>query len=138
MGAGHWLNPNSGKCLQVTTHDAWIRVRANAESIGLDGDLFTKIMALPATAIDDIRILALQGGLVRIRQHRWYTSVQFWATADEVAAILRAVVRALKILEVHLDTRAVIDNLLLGESMVVSVRELPACCGTCSASAPVC
>ena len=138
MGAGHWLNPKTGQCAKVTTHNDWIRVEQNAMNIGLSDDLYRQIMALPETAIDDIRIVALQGGLVRIRQHRWYTSVQFWATADEATADLRAVVRALATLGVHPDTRLVIDNLLLGESMAVSLREVLARRGTCPAPAPVC
>ena len=126
MGAGHWLNPTTGQCVQVTTHNDWIRDETNADSIGLAEDLYRQIMLLPDTAIDQIRILALRGGLVRIRQQKHYTSVQFWATGDQVEAILQAVLRALEELKIHPDERLEIDNLLLGESVSITLRALRA------------
>jgi len=124
MGAGYWLNPVTGQCAQVTTHNDWIREEKNAESIGLADGLYRQIMFLPDTAIDQIRIVALQGGLVRIRQHKRYTSVQFRATADQVAEILQAVLRALEELKIHPDERLEIDNLGLRESVSITLRSL--------------
>ena len=124
MGAGHWLNPVTGQCAQVTTHDEWIRDEKNADSIGLAQNLYRQIILLPDTAIDHIRIVALQGGLVRIRQHKRYTSVQFWAIADQIASILQAVLRTLDELKIHPDERLEIDNLLLGESVSITRRAL--------------
>jgi len=126
MGAGHWLNPVTGQCVQVTTHNDWIRGEKNADSIGLADDLYRQIMLLPDTAVDPIRILALRGGLVRIRQHKRCTSVQFWAMGDQVEAILQAVLRALENLKIHSDERLEIDNLLLGESVSITLRALRA------------
>ncbi|MGO9115278.1 MAG: hypothetical protein ACLP9L_39195 [Thermoguttaceae bacterium] len=126
MGAGHWLNPTTGQCEQVTTHNDWIRDETNADSIGLAEDLYRQIMLLPDTAIDQIRILALRGGLVRIRQQKHYTSVQFWAIADQVNSILQAVLRALEALEVHPDERLEVDNLRLRDSMSITLRALQA------------
>jgi len=124
MGAGHWLNPTTGQCEQVTTHDGWIRDEKNADSIGLPDHLYRQIMLLPESAVDEIRILALRGGLVRIRQHKRYTSVQFRATADQATEVLQAVLRALAELEVHPDERLEIDNLLLGDSVSITLRAL--------------
>ena len=126
MGAGHWLNPTTGQCEQVTTHDEWIRDEKNAVSIGLPDFIYRQIRLLPGSAIDEIRILALRGGLVRIRQHKRYTSVQFWAEADRVETILYSVVRALEALEVHPDERLEVDNLLLSDSMSITLRALQA------------
>ncbi len=81
-------------------------------------------MLLSESAVDEIRILALQGGLIRIRQHKRYTSVQFHATADQATEVLQAVLRALAELEVHPDERLEIDNLSLGESVAITLREL--------------
>ena len=124
MGAGHWINPKTGQCLQVTTHNDWIRDATNAKSIGLPDHRYRDIMTLPDNAIDEIRILALKGGLVRSRQHRRYTSVQFWATAEEVETILQAVLRAVTELGIHPDEQLEIDNLLLGESVSLTLRAL--------------
>jgi hypothetical protein len=124
MGAGHWLNSATGECARVTTHDGWIRDEKNAASIGLPDHLYRQIMLLPDSAVDEIRILALKGGLVRIRQHKRYTSVQFWAAVDKVVAILQAILRALEELQIHPDERLEIDNLLLGESVSITLRAL--------------
>ena len=129
MNDGHWLNPKTGLCLQVTTHNDWIRIQVNAESIGLSDELYHQIMLLPVMAIDEIRIVALQGGLVRIRQQHRFTAVQFWATPDQVVGILEAVVQALQKLQLYADERLIIDNLLPQTTMVVSLRELVGRCG---------
>ena len=92
MGAGYWLNPDTGQCVRVaTTHDEWVRDRGNAEGIGLPEAAYDAIMQYPATAVDEIRLVVLNWGLVRIREHPRYTSVQFAAHAHQVTPILRAV-----------------------------------------------
>ena len=108
----------------VTTHNDWIRDAKNAKTIGLPDEFYHRIMQLADSAIDEIRLLALQGGLVRIRQHRRYTSVQLWAMGDKVEAVLQAVVRALVELEVHPDERLEIDNLCVGTSVSINLRGL--------------
>ena len=123
--AGYWLNPNTGKCVRVeTTHDVWVRDRANAENLGLPEAAYDAIMKFPETAIDEIRIVALDWGLVRIREHPRYTSVQFSARPFQVKAILRAVVVALVNLKMHPDTMLKVDNLLLNDSATLGLGEL--------------
>jgi hypothetical protein len=125
MGAGYWLNPNTGQCVRVgTTHDEWVRHRGNAESIGLPEAVCDAIMQYPATAVDEIRLVAVNWGLVRIREHPRYTSIQFAACADRVTPILRAVLVALKAAQVHPDTTLKIDNLLLHDSVTIGLHEL--------------
>jgi hypothetical protein len=124
QGPGYWLNPDTGQCVRVaTTHDEWVRNEANAEGIGLSQAAHQKIMQYPPTAIDEIRMVAVQAGLVRIREHERYTSVQFAAQPDRVTPILRAVVVALTELEVHPDTVLKIDNLLLHDSASLTLAE---------------
>ena len=95
MGAGYWLNPENGMCVQVTTtHDAWVREKANADHIKLPEVCHKQIMEYPETAIDEIRLAALHGGLVRIREHRWYLSVQFAAQSEQAKPVLEAVFTA--------------------------------------------
>jgi hypothetical protein len=50
--------------------------------------------------------------------------VQFWAAVDKVVAILQAILRALEELQIHPDERLEIDNLLLGESVSITLRAL--------------
>ena len=123
--AGYWLNPNTGKCVRVeTTHDAWVRDRTNIESIGLPQAAYDAVMEFPDTAIDEIRLLAIDYGLVRIREHPRYTSVQFSVKPFQITPILRAVTTALAELKLHPDTMLVIDNLLLHDSVRAGLGEL--------------
>ncbi len=125
MGAGYWLNPDTGQCVRVaTTHDEWVRDRGNAESIGLSKHAYANIMKHPATAVDEIRLLALHDGLVRIREHPRYTSIQVAAHAHRVTPILRAVLVTLKAAQVHTDTTLKIDNLLSNGSVTIGLGEL--------------
>ena len=129
MGAGYWLNPETGICVQVaTTHDAWVREWANAKSIGLSAQCHAQIMQYPATAVDEIRMAAVREGLVRLREHPRYLSVQFTALPQRVAMALKAVVVALTELEIHPDTMLSVDNLLSGKSVSITLRELQGKC----------
>lgn len=123
MGKGYWLNPRSGRCEQVTTHDEWIREEKNAGAIGLPDEFYRRLMLQPSSAMDEIRTTALVGGLVRIRQHKRYISIQFWALADHVEEILQAVVKALEQLHVHPDELLKVDNLCLRNSVSLSLRQ---------------
>lgn len=123
--SGYWLNTQSGKCVQVeTTHDDWVRDKKHAEDLGLSGKVYDEIMRYSPTAIDEIRLLALQGGLVRIREHPRYVSVQLMSEPQQVASILKAVVVALTTLKMHPDTTLKIDNFLLSDSVIIGMGEL--------------
>ncbi len=125
MGAGYWLNPDTGMCVQVTTtHDSWVREKTNADSIGLPEQCHAEIGQYPVTAVDKIRMAALRGGLVRLREHPRYLSVQFTMMPQQVRPVLKAVVVALTELKVHPDTMLVVGNLLSGESVEITLGEL--------------
>ncbi len=125
MGAGYWLNPHTGLCVQVpTTHDEFVRDRTNAKSIGLSEGCYAQIMQYPATAVDEIRLAALHEGLVRMREHPRYLSVQFATEPQRVKLILESVLVALTDRKIHLDTMLKVDNLLSGDSVSITLREL--------------
>lgn len=125
MGAGYWLNPDTGKCVQVrTTHDEWVRDNENARSLGIPQWVYDEIMRHPPTAIDEIRVLALHCGLVRMREHPNYFSIQFAAVDDHLHSVLSAIAAALKDLHIHADTDIHMDNLLLGQSLSIANGEL--------------
>ncbi len=131
MNAGYWLNPETGKCVRVpTTHDEWVRDWGNAQSLGLSRNAYDEIMTHPSTDIDAIRLVAVHEGLVRIREHPSYTSVQFAAQRDRITSILRAVLVALNDVKLHPDTRLVIDNLLSHDSITISLRKLESALAT--------
>jgi hypothetical protein len=125
--AGYWLNPDTGLIVKVTeTHDAWIRDRQHAAELGLPEADFAKIISFPPTAIDEIRLVAVRRGLVRVREHRRHVSVQFMAEAERVGMVLGAVVAALIGVEIHPDSRLIVDNLLLGDSRAIMLGGLAA------------
>ena len=125
--AGYWLNPDSGLIVKVaTTHDAWVRDRQHAAELGLTEADFQEISSYPATAVDEIRLVAVRRGLVRVREHRRHVAVQHWSEAGRVGAVLAAVVRALMDVEIHPDTRLIVDNLLTGESRAILLGGLAA------------
>jgi hypothetical protein len=120
-GAGYWLNPNTGKCVLVTTHDDWIRNKANADSIGLPSFFYDEIMKMKITDVDEIRIKAMEGGLVRIRNYQNYVSVQFTAQRHRVTTILWSCLVALKELNFHPNDDITITNLFLKDQVTLSL-----------------
>jgi hypothetical protein len=123
--AGYWLRPATDECVRVeSTHDAWVRDWKNAQHLGLPPEVYAEIMRHPPTAVDEIRMLAVRCGLVRIREHPRYTSVQFSAEPHRVGAVLQATVKALHGVGIHPDTRLVVDNLLTQERVAMTIREL--------------
>jgi hypothetical protein len=125
MGPGYWLNPTPRTCVRVaTSHNEWLRDKNNVKSIGLLESVYDEIMEQPETAIDEIRMVGLRNGLVRMREHARYLSVQFMAEPHRVRTILRAVVATLTDLKVHSDTRLVIDNLSLNDSVSITLAGL--------------
>lgn len=122
--AGYWLRPDTGECVRVTTHDEWVRNWENADHLGIPASVYAEIMEYPPTAVDEIRTLAVQCGLIRIREHRWHVSVQFMAEPHRVGSVLQATVKGLYAIKLHPDTRLVADNLLPKERVVMTLREL--------------
>ena len=123
--SGYWLKPDTGECVKVaTTHDAWIRDQEHAARLGLPAAVYDEIMSHPPTAVDEIRLLAVKCGLVRIREHRWHVSVQFWTEPHRVGPLCGEIVKALHGVGIHADTRLVIDNLSAGDRVAMTLREL--------------
>ena len=68
--AGFWLNPKTKQCVQVaTTHNEWLRDRQNVASIGLPESAYEEVMRFSPSQEDEIRLVAIRLGLVRIREH---------------------------------------------------------------------
>ena len=125
--AGYWLKPDTGECVRVaTTHDEWVRDRKNADRLGLPPEVYAEIMHYPPTSIDEIRILAVKCGLVRIREHRRHVSVQFMAEPRRRGPILQAAAKALHGVGIHPDTELVIDDLSTNERTAMTLRDLEA------------
>ena len=126
MGAGYWLNPNNDKWFAVeTTHDAWISDPQNAKAIGLPDYVYDDIAQLQPQDVDEIRMLALHAGLVRIRDYGNSTAVQFSADPQRVPNMLWSVLVVLKgELKMHPYTELRIDNLKMRDSVTINLADL--------------
>jgi hypothetical protein len=125
--AGFWINPDTNLIVKVeSTHDEWVRNRQHAADIGLSDADFQEIMSYLPTAVDEIRLVAVRRGLVRVREHRRHVSVQFMAEAERVGMVLAAVVRGLMEVGIHPDSMLHIDNLLLRDSRSIMLGGLAA------------
>lgn len=125
--AGYWLHPDSGLIVKVSeTHDEWLRDRQHAAELGLGDADFQEIGSYPASAVDEIRLVAVRHGLVRVREHRRHVSVQHMTEGKRVGVVLAAVVRGLMEVGIHPDTRLIVDNLLTGDSRAIMLHGLAA------------
>ena len=125
--AGYWFHPERKLLVRVaTTHDEWVRDRANAEALGLPEAVYQEIMGYDPADIDAIRLAACRCGLVRVREHKRHVSVQYAAEAERVGMVLGAVVTALIGAGIHPDSMLHIDNLLAGDSRSVTLGGLQA------------
>ena len=126
MGNGYWLNPDSGKIIQVgTTHDDWIKNPENAKAIGLPSYAFDDIAQLTPNDVDGIRMAALRGGLVRIRDYVNYMSVEFSCQKPRQRHFLWSALVALKgDLKTHPYTDLHINNILTKDSVTLNLQDL--------------
>jgi len=95
-GPGFWLDPSNSVLHKVTTHNDWMIVTNNQKQIGLGPTEVSVLDNLdPVKEIDEIRMVGVMSGLIRIRDYGNRVSVQFHASPSEVNAVLRAVVKAI-------------------------------------------
>ena len=108
----------------VTTHNDFLRSRQNVASIGLPPSAYEEVMQFLPTDEDAIRLVAIRSGLVRVREHPRYVSVQYAARSEQEKPTLQAILAALKVLKMSAETTLVIDNLLLQTSVRIGFNEL--------------
>jgi len=83
LGIGIWYNPHTNKPFVINaTHEQWLLSAQNAADLGLSQSarelLKTKSLK-KADDIDEIRMIAIVDGMVRIRESGYQISVQFKA-----------------------------------------------------------
>jgi hypothetical protein len=92
-GPGFWLDPRTGALHRVTTHNDWLLVPENQKKAGLGPTKVGVLNSLdPVREIDEIRMVGVRAGLIRIRDYLNRVSIQFCATGPEVGEVLQAVV----------------------------------------------
>jgi hypothetical protein len=96
-GPGYWLAPDTGSVYQVeTTHDSWLLASANQQTVGLTPSESRVLNSLdPQRDFDEIRMVGVWAGLIRIRDRHRNLTFQFDAPPSRVQAVLRAIAESL-------------------------------------------
>lgn len=126
-GPGHWLNPITGRYFRVINHAPW--VFANARAAGLSERYIIAIRQFdPIRHDDEIRLLAVMGGLVRTREHlgrTQHTSVQFYCERPDLPNVLCAVTRMLRATSGDQFADVHLHNLLFDCRVQQSLDQMP-------------
>lgn len=95
-GRGYWLEWRTGRFDEVYRHDLWLCTPENAKRFNVPPPIIAELSKLhPFKDEDQIRILGLKAGLVRLRDQGNYFAVEFSAQPHEIGDVLRAVERVL-------------------------------------------
>jgi len=95
-GPGYWLDLHDGTLHRVSTHDDWLLDPENQQKVRLaEGQVEALTSFDRVTEIDQIRMVGLLAGLVRIRDYRTRVSVQFLVPTANVREVLDAVQKVL-------------------------------------------
>lgn len=125
MGMGYWLDPQTQQAHLVTRHELWVLEAENARLAGISPEVYEHLCGLdPVKDQDEIRMAAIDVGLIRIRDHGNYVSVQFSSEPEKVEVKLKSVVQFLRQTGMHRYSDLRIDNLASQESVRISLEEL--------------
>lgn len=95
-GRGYWLDRRNGALHEVTTHNDWLLDPENQAEVGLSPGQIRILEKLdPVREIDEIRMVGVIAGLIRIRDNLNRISVQFYSPQPDVADVLEAVTKAI-------------------------------------------
>lgn len=112
-GPGYWLDPRTDTVFRVeTTHDAWLLDPANRAKVGLTPKQGRVIDSLdPRSQIDEIRMVAVLAGLIRVRDRHRHLTIQFSASPSRLESALHAIEKALPRLFTGVEHYLLIHNL---------------------------
>ena len=131
IGPGYWLDPRSGALHHVTTHNDWLLVPENQKKAGLGPTEVGVLNSLdPVQEIDEIRMVGVMAGLIRIRDYLNRVSVQFWESGLEVGNVLQAVVATIPAVSGDRFPFLTIQNLRDDSTARIHVSDLVAKLGT--------
>lgn len=123
QGPGYWLNPRTGQYHKVYRHELDILKTHAAEKLGLAPDVIQKLQTLnPDLHADEIRVLAMQAGLIRLRDNPVY-SVQFYLPRQAVRGALHSVVEFFAQIK-ETPWNIWLNNLKYDDSVTVSFMDL--------------
>ena len=93
-GPGYWLNPENRKWITVTRHELTMCDAAALAGLGVAPEVVSaaqKISPYGYDTVDELRILGIQSGLIRVRDQGMYISVQFDASKEVEEELFRFV-----------------------------------------------
>ena len=121
MGRGYWLNPQTQQSWIVDKHELW--VLENPLLSGVPANVHAHLLTLdPNKGMDEIRLAAINVGLIRLRDRRSHVSVQFSADEPNEKSVLRSVAMFLD--GIWRDTPLVIGNFANGTETTITLRQL--------------
>ena len=123
-GKGFWLDPKTGQLHRVTTHNDWLLDARNQEKAGLSPAQVQVLNLLAPSAEDEIRMVGVMAGLIRLRDYCRHVSVQFYCQADQANEMLSAAVAVLPQVTSDPHCEVVAQNLLDDSVARLSVAEL--------------
>lgn len=95
-GPGYWLDPRDGEVYEVDTHNDWILRPENQQKIGLPARHVEVLNSLDSVReIDEIRMVGVMFGLIRVRDYHKHLSIQFFALQGKVLSALNTIDNAL-------------------------------------------
>ena len=123
MGVGYWFDPRTKQCWTVDRHELWELDERNAKTAGISQGVYGHLLTLDSSlGMNEIRMAAINVGLVRIRDHGNYVSVQF--AAEQVREVLRSIHEFIAGVFQWSETELAIDNFTSQISTRITLREL--------------
>jgi hypothetical protein len=90
-GPGYWLNPANKKSIAVTRHELAMRDAAALVELDVAShviDAAQRISPYTREGVDELRIIGIRSGLIRVRDQGSYISVQFEAPTEAKTELL--------------------------------------------------
>lgn len=112
-GPGYWLDPRDGEVYEVDTHNDWLLRSENQQQLELPSRYIEVLNSLdPIREIDEIRMVGVMFGIIRVRDYHRHLSIQFFSSSKErVSANLDTIIDALPQLMPGQEHYLVIHNL---------------------------
>lgn len=94
MGNGYWLNPQNGVCKKITRHELAMRDPQLLRELGVSDaviDLAREVSPYSPEGEDELRMMGIDAGLVRIRDQDAYLCAQFRTSPERETELLAMV-----------------------------------------------
>lgn len=125
-GDGYWLNPATGYAVRVVRHELTMSNPIELERLGVAADVAAKARELSPYSREGeqaLRMLGIESGLVRIRDHGDLVTVQFSAAPAVEGRLLSTVIEFLESVQLWRPF-VKLGNFQRGEQTVLGWEEL--------------